>query len=227
MKKWYVITGILALLLLISLVTCSGNSAEVDRVKTELANIRTELASAETELANTKAELGEIQSSYDALLFEYNKLKAGTSAPLEEAKTPLPQTQTERLPYSWTEGIFLITIQEFVKYDERGSIAENYDWYKLRVSYKNTSHSTTKANINIGDFKLKTGKGNLYDMKYAGCESCYDTFDPEAIHDYPPCTFRIQKGEEPVELWLYKTISKEYGWPKYAEDPSIIFELEN
>lgn len=143
-----------------------------------------------------------------------------------EAETPPSETQSEKLPYSWTEGVFLITIEEFFKYDEPGSIAENYDWYKLRVSYKNTSHMTTKANINIGDFKLKTDKGNLYDLKYIGCESCYDTFDPEATHDYPPCTFRIQKGEKPVELWFYKTIEVEYGWPKYAEEPSIIFKLE-
>lgn len=36
MKKWYVITGILALFLLISLGTCSSNGAHVDRLKDDL-----------------------------------------------------------------------------------------------------------------------------------------------------------------------------------------------
>jgi len=211
MKKWYVIIVALAVLWLVSLPACLSSSAEVDRLKDEVAEL--------------EAELDELQSSYDNLLSEYNELKGGTSTAPEDVETSPPETLIEKLPYSWAEGVFLITIEEFYQYDEPGW-GENYDWYRLRVSYKNTSHRTTKADINIGNFKLKTGKGNIYDMKYVGCESCYDTFDPEATHDYPPCTFRIQKGEKPIELWFYENIGEEYGPSKYAEEPSIIFRLE-
>jgi len=40
MGKWYVITGILALLLLISLGTCSINSGAADRAEQELAQLK-------------------------------------------------------------------------------------------------------------------------------------------------------------------------------------------
>jgi len=66
MKKWYVITGILALLLVISISTCSGKSDEVDRLKDELTAV--------------KAELNELQSSYDALHSEYTSLQAVVEA---------------------------------------------------------------------------------------------------------------------------------------------------
>lgn len=214
MKKWYLITGILAVLWLISLGTCSSNSAEVDRLKDEVA-----------ELTRVKAELNELQTSYNTLLSEYNKLQGGTGIPAAEEEAPPSETQIQQLPYSWTEGVFLITIEEFLEYDEPGW-GENYNWYKLCVSYKNASHKTTKADIHIGTFKLKTDEENLYDIKYSGCLSCDFTLDPEQSYKSDSCSFRIQKGEKPVELWLYKTIGEERGWPKYAEEPSIIFKLE-
>ncbi len=68
MKKWYVITAILALLLVISMSTCSSNSAEVDRVKGELADVRSELTDA-------KAELTKLQDDYEKLQQEYTILQ--------------------------------------------------------------------------------------------------------------------------------------------------------
>ena len=57
MKKWYVICGILALLWLISLSTCASNSAEVDRLKGELADTT-------EELAQTRQEVKQLESKY-------------------------------------------------------------------------------------------------------------------------------------------------------------------
>ena len=74
MKKWYVITGILALLLVISLSTCSSNSARVDRLKdvlkgleAELGSAKTQLAQSEAELADTKAELSDVNDKLERL----------------------------------------------------------------------------------------------------------------------------------------------------------------
>lgn len=173
---------------------------EVDRLKDEVAELR--------------AELNELQSSYDTLLSEYNKLKAETSLPTEEAETPPSETQIEELPYSWTEGDFLITIHEVFK----ASPGENWEDYRVRISYKNILKRTTKAHIEIGDLKLKTDSGNLYDLKSSGGTSCYESFAPEERHEYISCTFRIRKTEKPAELWLYEDTL-------YTEEPNIIFEL--
>lgn len=86
MKKWYVISGILALLLIVSISTCSGKSDEVDRLKDELTIV--------------KAELNELQSSYDDLHSEYTKLQAvveaarGKPSP-EEVSPPTPEETTQ------------------------------------------------------------------------------------------------------------------------------------
>jgi len=74
MKKWHVITAILALLLLISVGTCSSNSAQVDRLKGQIDGI--------------KAELDELGSSYEALQSKYNELRAASGILPEE---PEPQ----------------------------------------------------------------------------------------------------------------------------------------
>lgn len=72
MKKWYLICGILALLLVISIGTCSNNSSKLDRLKDELTTV--------------KAELSELQTSYDKLLYEYNKLQGKIPAAPQENK---------------------------------------------------------------------------------------------------------------------------------------------
>ena len=66
MKRWYVITGILALLWLISLGTCSGNSARVDRLEDDLKGVETELSSAKTQLVKldvVQAELAQLKAT--------------------------------------------------------------------------------------------------------------------------------------------------------------------
>jgi len=82
MKKWYVITGIFALLLIISISTCSGKSGEVDVFRGKLTTV--------------KAELNELQSKYDALHSEYAKLQAVVEAAREkpspeEVNPPAPE----------------------------------------------------------------------------------------------------------------------------------------
>ena len=62
MKRWIAV-GILMLLLVISIGTCSVNSTEVDRVKEELAGARAELADARVELADITGELEKVSSS--------------------------------------------------------------------------------------------------------------------------------------------------------------------
>ncbi len=76
MKKWYAITGILALLLVISVSTCSSNSAMGNRVKRVVSEVRAELAAAETELADARAELGRLQEDYEELQQKYTVLQA-------------------------------------------------------------------------------------------------------------------------------------------------------
>ena len=173
---------------------------EVDRLKDEVAELR--------------AELNELQSSYDTLLSQYKKLQAETIVALEQPETPPPETRTEKLPYSWTEDDFLITIHEVFK----ASLGENWEDYRVRISYKNTLKRTTKADIEIGYLKLKTDAGNLYDPKSSGGTSYYESFAPEQSQETISYSFRVRKTEKPTELWFY-----EHGW--YAEEPNIIFEL--
>ncbi|MEA1872093.1 MAG: FxLYD domain-containing protein [Chloroflexota bacterium] len=63
MKKWYVITGILALFLLISLSTCSSNSAHVDRLEHDLNELEAQLDTAEADLATSTQELTQLKAT--------------------------------------------------------------------------------------------------------------------------------------------------------------------
>ncbi len=69
MKKWYMITSILALLLVISMSTCSSNSSQVDRLEDDLKGLETESGSAKTQLAQSEAML-------DGVKAELTQLKA-------------------------------------------------------------------------------------------------------------------------------------------------------
>ena len=64
MKKWYVITGILVLLWIISLVTCSSNSAQVDKLKANLASTTTQLNDAKANLAKAEQVIKELNTKY-------------------------------------------------------------------------------------------------------------------------------------------------------------------
>lgn len=68
MKKWYAIIGVLVLALVVSISQCGSNSAEVDKLKGELADVK-------TELTNSRAELDELQDEYEKLGEEYAVLK--------------------------------------------------------------------------------------------------------------------------------------------------------
>ena len=87
MKKWYVITGILALLLVISISTCSSNSAEVDRYRAKLSDVRTEyeaelddmraqLRAVKGELRGAKDDLGDVSAELETINSQLARLKA-------------------------------------------------------------------------------------------------------------------------------------------------------
>jgi len=63
MKKWYVICGVLAALWLISLGTCSGNSAKVDELKDELSTTKADLANTASELEVVRSELAQVRAT--------------------------------------------------------------------------------------------------------------------------------------------------------------------
>ncbi len=71
MKKWYVITGILALLLLVSLCGCSSG-----KLKAELASANYQLSKSRAELASTKARLSDEATKRNDAETELAKLKA-------------------------------------------------------------------------------------------------------------------------------------------------------
>ncbi len=84
MKKWYVITGILALLLFVSPAACSSNELEAELVsaKAELANAEAESAYAKAQLASAQTELADVKV-------------ASTEAELAHVKTQLASIETE------------------------------------------------------------------------------------------------------------------------------------
>jgi len=205
MKKWYVISGILALLLIISMSTCSSNADKVDRLEAEV-----------TELRGVKAELAELQSSYDTLLAEYNELKGQTGVPGKK-REPLPSgTRIEKLPYSWTEGVVLYTI-ELLKGEGYWG-ADSWDFYEVRVSYKNTSHETTKWSLDVGGFKLRTDTGNVYGLEDGGLHGSELAPEEEDRDGFVAVVFKIHQGEVPTELWWY-------GGEEQQEEPDIIFKI--
>lgn len=73
MRKWYVICGVLAVLWLISLGTCSSNSNQVDRLEEELAVTSAQLEQIRRE---SEQELARLEDDYQNLQDDYEKLQA-------------------------------------------------------------------------------------------------------------------------------------------------------
>ncbi len=127
---------------------------------------------------------------------------------LIEEKTPT----IANLPYSWTEGDIMITIHEVFLANSNtreGWIAEGYKQYKVRISYRNLAHRTLDAKASVGDLRLMTNRGNLYDPRYVGGSSCYGRLDPEYSYNTHNYAFNIRREEEPTELWKYKDKRKD------------------
>ncbi len=57
MKKWYAAVGILATLLIVSMVSCVAISSDVDKLKDDLRESKAELRESKAELGDTAAEL--------------------------------------------------------------------------------------------------------------------------------------------------------------------------
>jgi len=76
MKKWYLITGILAFLWLVSLSTCSSNSAEVDRLKDELESVNAQLVASKTALDDAEEKLSTLSTTLDDVKAELAQLRA-------------------------------------------------------------------------------------------------------------------------------------------------------
>lgn len=122
------------------------------------------------------------------------------------------------LPYSWTEGDIGITIYEVFLAGlgtKGGWVSDEHNQYKVRISYKNLTHRTTKSGASVGYLRLMTDRGNLYDPKYVGGSSC-SILDPEDTYDTEDYTFNMRKEERPTELWRYKN--------SRAEEPDMIFK---
>ncbi len=93
MKKWYGLTGMLTLLLVISISTCSGKSDEVDRLKDELTAVKT--------------ELNELQSSFDALHEEVGRPEPGETGQVARIGETIPVPGKENLSVTllwWKES---------------------------------------------------------------------------------------------------------------------------
>lgn len=110
MKKWYVITAILALLLIVSISTCSGKSGEADRLQDELTTV--------------KAELNELQSSYDDLHSEYTKLQAVVEAARGK---PFPEEVSPPAPEETTQ---LASIDETIPVPHKENLSLTLLWWK-------------------------------------------------------------------------------------------------
>lgn len=138
-----------------------------------------------------------------------------TSEIPKETLQPLTITS---LPYSWTEGDIMITIHEVFSADsktEEGWVAEEHQQYKVLISYENLAHRTSESRVSVGDLRLMTDRGNLYDPRYAGGSSC-GRLDPEYRYETHNYAFNIRKDEKPTELWKYED--------SRDEQPSIIFK---
>ena len=93
MKKWYVITGILALLLLVSLGACSNKGLE-----TELASVKTELTSTKDQLTESEAKLSSVETQLtgsEASLAWANTLLSRSETELASTKAELTKSKTE------------------------------------------------------------------------------------------------------------------------------------
>lgn len=141
---------------------------------------------------------------------------ASTPEPTEDEVITTPSaTRIEKLPYSWTEGIMLYTM-ELVE-GEGYWQADRWDYYELRLDYQNTSHETTFWKLRVGEFKLKTDVGNVYGLESGGLHG--SEVAPEGDDGFVAVVFKTHQGEMPVELWWYRQ-------GEGQEEPDIIFKLE-
>jgi len=117
MKKWYVITGILAFLLLISLVTCSLNSGAADR--------------AEQALASAKAELTQLKSTQEISFG--NGLKVfGVSLPKSDLWSPAVSGKVQNTSNLPMKLVFVIV----AAYDKDGTL-KNMSSFTVSDLYPN------------------------------------------------------------------------------------------
>lgn len=142
-----------------------------------------------------------------------------TACPAAPVPTPSPAKEpprAEKLPYSWTEGVVLYTI-ELLKGEGYWG-ADSWDFYEVRVSYKNASHETTKWSLDVGGFKLRTDAGNVYGLEDGGLHGSELAPEEEDRDGFVAVVFKTHQGEVPTELWWYRGEGQQ-------EEPDIIFEL--
>jgi len=122
MKKWYVITGILAFLLLISLVTCSLNSGAADRAEQALASAKTQLTKSGAELDSVKAELASAKTQLTE-----------SGAELDSVKAELTQLKSTQ-EISFGNGLKVFGV----------SLPKSGDWGSVSGKVQNTSNLPMK-----------------------------------------------------------------------------------
>jgi hypothetical protein len=154
----------------------------------------------------------------------WKELETPVATTPASSPTQAPQQRTptvKNLPYEWTENDIIITIHEVFLVDSEtaeGWIDEGYQQYKVQISYKNTLHRTNYDVASVGDLKIMTDKGNLYDPKYTGGAMSPFYLDPEDLSETNSYAFNIRKDEKPIELWKFE---------EGIEQPKIIFKLPN
>ena len=134
MKKWYVITGILAFLLLISLVTCSLNSGAADRAEQALASAKTQLTKSGAELDSVKAELTQLKSTKSTQEISFgNGLKVfGVSLPKSDLWSPAVSGKVQNTSNLPMKLVFVIV----AAYDKDGTL-KNMSSFMVSDLYPN------------------------------------------------------------------------------------------
>lgn len=91
MKKWYVITGILALLCIVSLGTCLGQSSRVSELEVELFDVKGRLADVSAELVVAKQDLGRAEAELETKVVEL----ASAQSELTDVRDELSDVQKD------------------------------------------------------------------------------------------------------------------------------------
>ena len=80
MRKGYIVTSILAILLLISLASCSGNSVELNKLEDDLAAIKSNMQAIKNELTGSfggitgiRADIGKLETVLKNILRELER----------------------------------------------------------------------------------------------------------------------------------------------------------
>jgi len=113
-----------------------------------------------------------------------------------------PEIKVVSLPYTLTYDGMKVTF-------EKVYLAEKYtktNEFRVVLKYKNTLHESNSRYFLPGILKLKTDRGNIYEIKEYEPDGYFKPEEEKIIEGYS----WINKGEKPVALVYYKDV-----WGKY------------